>query len=573
MHDIVIRRGQVADGTGAAPRPADVAVEGDRLTAVGEVPERGRREVDARDRLVTPGFVDVHTHLDAQLFWDPVASSSCWHGVTTVVLGNCGVTFAPVRPGEEGYLAGMMEAVEDIPADTIMAGLDWSWETYGDYLRALDQRPLGVNAGGMIGHAALRYYVMGPRSLDDAPATDDDMARMAALVGEAIDGGALGFSTSRSFLHTVPDGRPIPGTFARPDELAALAGALAERGRGTIEVVPRIGERDGPERQNSVAEMAWMEAVSRAASRPLTFTITQSDRRPGLWAWVMDEVAGARARGADLRPQTSARGTGIVYGLVGRTPYDDLPAWAELMARPWDARVAALADEGYRRRLQDEADEPRDLSGPLAPKDPGRLYLLPPGRARYDVAPANSLAAEAERRQTTPAGAFLAFTVETGGRGLLYYPVLNQDLDAVAQMLTNPDVVVGVADAGAHVALTMDAGQTTYLLEHWVRERGLLDVGRAVAKLTREGAELYGIPDRGVLAPGAHADLNVIDLDRLGLDAPEMVADFPLGAQRYVQRAHGYDLTLVNGRALVEADELTDERPGRVVRPGAGARR
>ena len=573
MHDIVIRGGDVADGTGAGPRRADVAVDGDRITAVGDVPERGRREIDARDRLVTPGFVDVHTHLDAQLFWDPVASSSCWHGVTTVVLGNCGVTFAPVHPGQEGYLAGMMEAVEDIPADTIMAGLDWGWETYGDYLRALDRRPLGVNAGGMIGHAALRYYVMGERSLDDAPAGDDDVARMAALVGEAVDAGALGFSTSRSFLHTVPDGRPIPGTYARPAELAALARALGERGRGTVEVVPRIGERDGPERENSVAEMAWMESVSRAAGRPLTFTITQSDRRPGLWAWVMDQVAEARARGADLRPQTSARGTGIIYGLVGRTPYDDLPSWRELMAQPFPGRVAALAGEAWRDRLVHEADQPRSLSGPLAPKDPAKLYLLPPGRARYDVGPANSLAAEAERRGTTPAGAFVAFTVETGGRGLLYYPVLNQDLDAVAQMLRNPDVVVGVADAGAHVALTMDAGQSTYVLEHWVREQGLLDVGRAVHKLTREGAELYGIPDRGVLAPGAYADVNVIDLDRLGLDAPEMVADFPLGAQRYVQRAHGYDLTLVNGRALVEADELTDERPGRVVRPAAAGRR
>jgi N-acyl-D-amino-acid deacylase len=354
VHDIVIRGGDVADGTGAEPRPADVAIDGDRITAVGEVPERGRREVDARDRLVTPGFVDVHTHLDAQLFWDPAASSSCWHGVTTVVLGNCGVTFAPVRPGQEGYLAGMMEAVEDIPADTIMAGLDWGWESYADFLRALDGRPLGVNAGGMIGHAALRYYVMGERSLDDAPAGDDDVARMAALVGEAVDAGALGFSTSRSFLHTVPDGRPIPGTYARPEELAALAGALAERGRGTIEVVPRIGERDGPERENSVAEMAWMETVSRAAGRPLTFTIMQSDRRPGLWAWVMERVAEARARGADLRPQTSARGTGIVYGLVGRTPYDDLlpgpsswPGPSRSGSPPWPTRLSAA---GWWRR-------------------------------------------------------------------------------------------------------------------------------------------------------------------------------------------------------------------------------
>ena len=568
MHDIVIQGGEVVDGTGSAPERADVAIDGDRITEVGVVTEPGRRRIDATGRLVTPGFVDVHTHLDAQLFWDPVASSSCWHGVTTVVMGNCGVTFAPVHPGEEGYLAGMMESVEDIPADTIMAGLDWGWETYGDYLKALGERPLGVNVGGLVGHCALRYYVMGPRSLDEAPATDDDIARMAALVGEAMDAGALGFSTSRSFLHTVPDGRPIPGTFARPAELGAIAAALAARGRGTIEVVPRIGERDGPERQSSVAELAWMEDVSRASGRPLTFTIMQSDRRLDLWSWVMEQVAAARARGADLRPQTSARGTGIVYGLVGRTPYDALPAWAELMARPFPERLAALGDEAVRRRLVEEAETPRDVSGVLAaPRDTTKLYLLPPGPARYDVGPDNSLAAEAERRGTTAAGAFVDYTLETGGRGLLYYPVLNQDLDAVAQMLTNPDVLLGVADAGAHVALTMDAGQSTYLLGHWVRDEGLLDVGRAVRKLTLEGAELFGLADRGVVTPGAFADVNVIDLEGLDLQAPEMVADFPLGAHRFVQRAAGYDYTLVNGRVLVDHDELTDERSGTLVTP------
>jgi N-acyl-D-amino-acid deacylase len=569
MHDIVIRGGEVADGTGAAPGRAEVAIDGGRITAVGDVPERGRREIDATDRLVTPGFVDIHTHLDAQLFWDPVASPSCWHGVTTVVLGNCGVTFAPVRPGEEAYLAEMMEAVEDIPADTIMAGLDWGWESYGDYLAALGRRPLGLNVGGMIGHCALRYYVMGPRSLEQAPATGDDIARMAALAGEAVDAGALGFSTSRSFLHTVPDGRPVPGTFALPAELGAIAGALAERGRGTIEVVPRIGERDGPERQNSVAELAWMEEVSRASGRPVTFAIMQSDRRPDLWSWVMDEVAAARRRGADLRPQTSARGSGILYGLVGRTPWDALPSWAALASRPLADRLAALADDDLRARLVEEAGRPGAETGPLIPKDPSRLYLLPPGPARYDVAPSNSLAAEAARRGTSPAGAFLDFSLATEGRGLLYYPVLNQDLGAVAQMLVNPDVLVGVADAGAHVALTMDAAQSTYLLGHWVRDEGLLDVGRAVHKLTREGALTFGLADRGLLAPGAHADVNVIDLERLHLPAPEMTSDLPLGANRFVQRARGYDWTLVNGRVLVDHDELTDERPGRVVTAGS----
>ncbi len=568
MHDIVIHGGDVVDGTGTAPRRADVAIDGDRITEVGDVRGPARRRIDATGRLVTPGFVDVHTHLDAQLFWDPVAGSSCWHGVTSVVLGNCGVTFAPVRPGQQRYLAELMEAVEDVPADTIMAGLDWGWETYGDYLRALRGRRFGLNVGGMIGHCALRYYVMGGRSLEDAPATPDDLTQMAALVGEALDAGALGFSTSRSFMHTVPDGRPVPGTFARPAELAAIADVLAARGRGTIEVVPRIGERDGPDRENSVAEMTWMEEVSRASGRPLTFAIMQSDRRPGLWSWVMDEVAAARGRGADLRPQTAARGSGILYGLAGRTPYDSLPGWAKLMAMPGPDRLPALADETFRRQLVEEAERPSDQAGPLAPKNPAKLYLLPPGSARYDVGADNSLMALAARRGTTPAAAFVDFILETDGLGLLYYPVLNQDLDAVAAMLTNRDVVVGVADAGAHVAMTMDAGQTTYLLRHWVREQGLLDIGTAVHKLTLEGAELFGLAGRGVLAAGAFADVNVIDLDRLDLPVPSMATDFPLGASRFVQRATGYDYTLVNGTVLIDHDELTDQRPGQVLAPG-----
>lgn len=568
MHDIVIHGGDVVDGTGSAPRRADVAIDGDRVTEIGAVAGPARRRIDAAGRLVTPGFVDIHTHLDAQLFWDPAATPSCRHGVTTVVLGNCGVTFAPVSPGQERYLAEMMEAVEDIPADTIMAGVDWGWQSYGDYLRALARRRLGVNAGGMIGHCALRHHVMGPRGLDEAPATDDDIARMRELVGEAMDAGALGFSTSRSLMHTVPDGRPVPGTFARPEELAAIADALGSRGRGVIEVVPRIGERDGPERENSVAELAWMEQVSRSSGRPLTFAIMQSDRRPGLWAWVMDQVAAARGRGADLRPQTAARGSAILFGLVGRTPYDALPAWAELRQLPWQQRLKALADETLRARLVTEAEQPLTQSGPLAPKDPAKMYLLPPGTAGYNVSPANSLAAEAARRGTTPAAAFVDYTLETGGRGLLYYPVLNQDLDAVAAMLTNPDVVLGVADAGAHVALTMDAGQATYVLRHWVRDRGLLGIGRAVRKLTAEGAELFGLQGRGVLAPGSYADVNVIDLERLDLHTPEMAADLPLGADRFVQQARGYDYTLVNGEVLVDHDELTDARPGRLVTPG-----
>jgi N-acyl-D-amino-acid deacylase len=565
MHDVVIRDGEVVDGTGAPVFRGDVAVDGDRITEVGEVAGRGRREIDAGGRLVTPGFVDVHTHFDAQLFWDPAATPSCYQGVTTVVMGNCGVTFAPVRPGQEGYLAGMMESVEDIPADTIMAGLDWGWETYGEYLKAVGGRDLGLNVGGLVGHSPLRYYVMGERSLGEEPATAEDVAAMAALVGEAVDNGALGFSTSRTYMHTVPDGRPVPGTFAHPDELAAIADVLAARGRGMMQVVPRIGERDGADRQNSRAEMAWMESVARASGRPLAFSIMQSDRRPGLWSWVMDEVAAARGRGADVRPMTAVRGSAIVYCLAGRTPYDRLPEWAELADRPFPDRLGALADPAVRARLVAAAEQPSNASGPLAPGDPSRMFLMPPGPAVYDVGAGNSLAAEAARRGVSAAAAFVDWTLETAGQGLLYYPVLNQDLEAVAQMITNPDVVLGVADAGAHVALTMDAGNTTYFLKHWVRDEGLLDLPQAVQKITGAGADLFGIADRGVLRPGAFADLNVIDFERLELFAPRMVDDFPLGASRFSQRARGYDFTLVNGVVLVESDELTGALPGRLV--------
>jgi N-acyl-D-aspartate/D-glutamate deacylase len=282
----------------------------------------------------------------------------------------------------------------------------------------------------------------------------------------------------------------------------------------------------------------------------------------------MEQVAAARARGADLRPMTAVRGSAIVYGLVSRTPYDTLPGWAALMAEPFEVRLTALRDPEVRRRLVEEAERPMDLSGPLAPKDPAKLYLMPPGSADYDVTAGNSLAAEAERRGTTAPAAFLDYVVETDGVGLLYYPVLNQDLDAVAAMITNPDVVIGVADAGAHVALTMDAGNSTFFLKHWVRDNRLVDIGRAIRKLTVEAADLFGIVDRGVLRPGAFADVNVLDLDGLLLQTPEMVADFPLGAHRFVQRARGYDATIVNGRVLIEHDELTDARAGQVVTSG-----
>jgi N-acyl-D-aspartate/D-glutamate deacylase len=558
-HDIVIRNGLVVDGLGAEPQPADVAIDGDRVTAVGEVDGRGQREMDVDGRLVTPGFVDIHTHLDAQLAWDPVGSSSCWHGVTSVVLGNCGVTFAPCKPEDRQYLAEMMESVEDIPADSIMAGLAWDWETYGQYLSALDRMPKGINVGGMVGHCAVRYHAMGERSLDEEPATDDDIERMCDLVDEAMAGGALGFSTSRTALHRVPDGRAVPGTYADDRELYAMADVLGRHGKGVFESAPRIGEKDGPGLPKTVAEIETLAHISLSTGRPVTFGLTQTKRSPVLHSTVLDAVARLRADGADLRPQTTARGIGILFGLQHRPPFPG-PAWRDLQSLGFDERLAALRDPEHRARLIADA-EAAPTGIPL-----DELYVLPEGDARYDLGSEDSLAAHATRRGVSPGEAFIDLTLERDGRLLVNWPFLNDDLGAVEDMLCHPASVLGLADAGAHVGLIMDSSQPTFFLTHWVRDRGLCSVGEAIRRLTSDTAVLFGFADRGVLRPGAHADVNVIDLDGMRLPQPEYVHDFPAGAGRYVQRGVGYDATIVNGEVFMEKGEHTGALAGRVVR-------
>lgn len=557
--DLVIRNGLIADGSGSEPTPGDVAIEGDRIAAVGEVDGRGAREIDADGRLVTPGFVDIHTHLDAQLSWDPIGSSSCWHGVTSVVLGNCGVTFAPCKPEDRRYLAEMMESVEDIPADSIMSGLDWTWESYGGYLDALDRLPKGPNVGGMVGHCAVRYYAMGERSLDEAPAGPDDIAAMQELVDEAIGAGALGFSTSRTFLHRVPDGRPVPGTHAQPEELLAIAEVMGRHGRGVFEAAARLGERDGPELDNTRAEIEWMTELSLSTGRPVTFGLTHSNRRPDLYRFVLDVVEEGRARGADVRPQTTARGVGILFGLANRTLYDRTPSWRALRDLTLDERLDVLRDPVRRAELIADADAQQTL-------DLSEVYVLPEVDVRYDLGEDDTILAHAGRRGVSPAEAFVDITLERDGRLLLNWPFLNQDLGAVEEMLQNPTVVMGLADAGAHVGLIMDSSQPTFFLTYWIRERGLYGIGEAVRRLTSDTAGLFGVRDRGELRAGAFADVNVIDLEGMRLAPPQYVHDFPGGAGRYVQRATGYDYTLVNGEVFMESGEHTGALAGRLLR-------
>ena len=564
-HDIIIRNGVVVDGTGAPSRVADVGISADRIAEIVEATEGGitstaGREIDATDRLVTPGFVDIHTHLDAQLAWDPIGTSSCWHGVTSVVMGNCGVTFAPCRPTDRETLAEMMESVEDIPADAILGGLAWDWETYGEYYDSIDRLPKGPNTGGLVGHSALRTYVMGERGLDEDPATGDDIAAMARLVDEAMAAGALGVSTSRTFMHKVPDGRPVPGTYAAADELLAFAEVLREHGAGVFEGAMRLGERDNEAYDSSRAEVALMGEISRRSGRPVSFGLTQSNRRPDLYERVLDFVKAENAAGANVRPQTTARGVGILFGLESRTPFDRAPSWKELRGAVNGRKLQMVRDATFRQTLISEAD----VHG--TPLDLGEVFVLPAGAARYDCDPASSLAAIATERGVSPAAAFIELILETDGALVASMPFLNQDLGAVEAMLDDPLVTLGLADAGAHVGQIMDASQPTFLLTYWVRERQRWTIEEAVRRLTSDTADLFGITDRGRLTVGAFADVNVIDFEGLQLPIPEYVNDFPNGAGRYVQGSSGYDYTLVNGHVFMDHGDHTGVLAGRMLR-------
>ncbi len=563
-HDLVIRGGTVVDGTGVPARTADVAIDGDTVVEVGRVDGTGAREVDADGRMVTPGFVDIHTHLDAQLAWDPMASSPCWHGVTSVVLGNCGVTFAPVAPGGKEFLAEMMESVEDIPAQSILDGLSWNWTTYGEYLAEIGALPKGVNVGGMVGHCAVRLAAMGERAVDQDEASADDLVAMAAMVDEALTAGALGFSTSRTFLHTVPDGRYVPGTLATEAEYHALAEPLGRHG-GVFESAARLIGRSTSVGDALEEEIGMYAAISRDNGCGVTFGLTQVDAVPDMHRRVLDLVEAENAAGALLRPQTTSRQIGVLFGLTGRTPFDRTPAWAELRDLPLAGKVARLLDPASRPALIAAADE----AAAVMPFGWEKFYVLPEAPVRHDLGVDESVAGVAAARGVSIGEAFVDLAVEMDGHRVFTLAFLNQVLDEAGAMLQRPDVVLGLADAGAHAMQIMDASQPTFFLSHWARDRGAFSVEEAVRRLTSDTADLFGIVDRGRLVPGAKADVNVIDYDALALHYPVMAHDFPGGASRWTQRADGYDLTVVNGEVFMEGGEHTGALVGEMLLGGA----
>jgi len=554
--DLVIRGGSVIDGTGSPAFTADIAVEDDRIVEIGKVEDKGKREIDADGQIVTPGFVDIHTHLDAQLAWDPIASSSCWHGVTSVVLGNCGVTFAPVSKGGATVLAEMMESVEDIPAESILNGLSWNWSSYGEYLDEVASLPKGVNVGGMVGHCAVRLAAMGERSIDETPATREDIEAMVPMVKEAMDAGALGFSTSRTFLHKVPDGRFVPGTHAAAEELLAFAEVMAQYKGTVFEAAAKLGGKDSRE------EIKMYGDISRLAGCPVTFGLTQVDIAPQLHLQVLDYVEEENALGADLHPQTTSKHIGVLLGLSARTPFDRAEGWAEMTDLPLEEKIVRLSNPETREMLIKAAEE--RLEG--LPLDWGKFYALPDDPVRHDLRPEESVAAKAEKRGVSIPEQWIDEALELEGKRLFIFPVLNQQMDAAAEMLTRPYVTLGLADAGAHSKQIMDASQPTFFLTHWVREKGMFSLEEGIRRMTSDTADLFGIQNRGRLKQGSFADINIIDFDGMSLEYPEIVNDFPGGAGRFIQRSTGYSKTIVNGEVFMQDGEHSGALNGKMLR-------
>ena len=577
MHDLVIRGGTVVDGTGEPARTADVAVDDGRITDVGRLNgAAARREIDADGLLVTPGVVDVHTHYDGQVTWDPLLTPSCWHGVTTVVMGNCGVGFAPVRPGAEEWLIQLMEGVEDIPGTALVEGISWGWESFPDYLDAVERLPHAIDVGTQVPHGAVRAYVMGERGARNEPATADDIEAMAAIVRAGIQAGALGFSTSRTLAHRAIDGEPVPGTFAAEDELLGLGRAVAAGGRAVFELAPMgsAGEDIVAPRQ----EIEWMKRLAGETGVPVSFSLIQIDPAPTLWRELMDESLKATEAGAPIYPQIAARPFGMMIGFPNYHAFSKRPTYRALADRlPPEELAEQLAHPDVRAAILAEEDLPPDPSvlfdsmNTFVQMSLDRLYVLgdPPD---YEPTPDCTVAKIAAARGDDPLATLYDILLEHDASQFLMLPFFNYadgNHDAIRDMLTHPAGVSGLSDGGAHCRMICDASYPTFLLTHWARDRSRgpkLPLEYVVKKQTADTAALCGLGDRGVVAPGKKADLNVIDLDRLVLERPRPSWDLPAGGFRLLQDARGYSATIVGGEVTRRHGEDTGARPGRLVR-------
>ncbi|WP_316238076.1 N-acyl-D-amino-acid deacylase family protein [Bradyrhizobium sp. SZCCHNR1015] len=565
--DLVIRGGTVADGSGGELREADVAIADGRIIEVGKVTASGREEIDAKGKLVTPGFVDVHTHYDGQVTWSHDISPSSQNGVTSAIMGNCGVGFAPCRPADHQRLIQLMEGVEDIPEPVLEAGIPWEWESFPDYMEWLGKREFDLDIGAQLPHAALRVYVMGERGARRDPATADDNRAMAALARDAVKAGALGFSTSRTLNHRTSTGDYTPTLKAGEDELTTIAQAMHGAGRSVLQFVLDISTIH--------EDLPMMLRIAEATKCPISFSVTQNDRAPQRWRQTLAEINAAAARGLSVTAQIAARPVGLLLGLeLSRNPLQTHPSYQAIAHLPLAERVTRMRDPQVRAAILSEQASATD--DPLFFKpNYDKMYLLgdPPD---YEQPPERSLGAQARARGCRPEELAYDAMLTDGGRGMLYVPFLNYsdgNLDATYEMLRDPRSVPGLSDGGAHCGIICDASFPTYLLTHWTRDRkrgDRLSIPFVVAAQSRKTALSVGLDDRGLIAPGYKADVNVIDYDRLHLHPPKVHYDLPVGGRRLMQEVDGYDATIVSGVVTRRHGEATGARPGRLVR---GARR
>ena len=571
-HDLVVTGGTLIDGTGAPARTADVAITDGRIVAVGDDVGSADRTIDADGLAVTPGFVDVHTHYDGQATWDPQLSPSCYHGVTTVVMGNCGVGFAPVKPGGEDFLIGLMEGVEDIPGAALSEGIEWEWESFPEYLDALAKRRFMMDVGTQVPHGSVRTYVMGERGANNEAATPEDIAAMAEIVKSGVAAGALGFSTSRTIAHRAITGEPVPGTFAAEDELFGIGRVLGELGQGIFEVAGAGAA--GEDIAAPKAEFDWMRRLSKEIGRPVTFAMVQVDAAPELWRELLELSAAAVEEGAEIFPQVAGRPFGMLIGhQTDLHPFADRPTYVSLLELPFEERVRRMRDPEVKRKILGEYD-PENPS--MWMQQLGRMFPMgdPPN---YEPAYEDSVEGIAKARGLDTADFLYEQLLERDGKELFLVPVLNYsylNADPIREMMYHPRATLGLGDGGAHCGMICDASIQTFMLTHWVRDRTRgekVPVEFAVKRMTRDPAQLYGLGDRGVIAPGMKGDLALIDLERLRLRAPEMVHDLPAGGRRFMQRAEGYRSVIVSGEVTLENDEPTGALPGMLVRGARSA--
>ncbi|PJK29624.1 N-acyl-D-amino-acid deacylase family protein [Minwuia thermotolerans] len=573
MHDLVIRGGRIHDGTGKDAFSGDVAIEDDRIVAVGKVDGPARREIDADGLMVAPGWVDIHTHYDGQALWDPYLTPSSWHGCTTVVMGNCGVGFAPVRSGEENWLIELMESVEDIPGAALADGIEWGWEDFPGYLDALDGKQRAIDIGAQVPHCAVRAYVMGERCIEEETANENDIARMAAIVQEGLEAGALGFSTSRTIFHKTRAGEYVPGTWAGAPEMFGIADGMRRAGHGVLEMATDLTLKEGG------GDLEWIRELSARYGVPVSLLLFQNDEAPRKYRQLLQGIAEANAKGGRIYAQVSGRTAGLLLCLDGSLhPFQGKPSYRALRDLPHEEKIARMKDPAVREAIITE--ESGGKGGEMSDfflRGWHKMFRLgdPPN---YEPDRSECFAERAKAEGRRPEDIAYDALLEFGGRGLIYFPLLNYSdygFEAVREMLEAPYTHFSGSDGGAHCGVICDVSLPTFNMAYWGRDRkkgGLLPLEWLVHKQTQGTASLHGLNDRGVLAPGYLADINLIDFDSLGIDAPRMAWDLPTGARRLIQRASGYRMTIKSGQPILADGDPTGALPGALLRGPQGPR-